>query len=165
MQKKSAQMMAIGGIFAALAVIIICLGGLIPVAVYICPLICMIVGSIVLKICGKKIAWAWYGVVSILALLFGPDKEAVAVYIFLGYYPILKDWFDRVRLGFILKFLYFNGVVVLLYTLLLYLMGMEQIMQDFREVGIVGLIVLLLLGNITFFLSDKLLSKVINKRH
>ena len=40
-------------------------------------------------------AWAWYGAVSILSLLLGPDKEAAAIFLALGYYPILKRHIDR----------------------------------------------------------------------
>ena len=43
----------------------------------------------VLKTCGVRIAWAWYGAVAILSLLLAPDKEAAAVFAFLGYYPIV----------------------------------------------------------------------------
>ena len=161
---NSARKLALGGIFAALAVIIMCLGGLIPVCVYICPLLCVFLGSVVLKICGKQVAWAWYGAVAVLAMLFGPDKEAAAVYVFLGYYPILKGWFDKVRFGFLLKLMYFNGSIVFLYTVLLSLMGMEQLLQDYRGIGGIGLVMLLLLGNITFFLFDILLGRMINKR-
>ena len=37
--------MAMGGVFAALAVVVMNLGGLIPVATYVCPTICMVLLS------------------------------------------------------------------------------------------------------------------------
>ena len=69
---------------AALAVVIMCMGGLIPVSTFVCPMLCMFLLSVVLKSCGQRLAWAWYGAVAILGTLLGPDKEATAVFVFLG---------------------------------------------------------------------------------
>ena len=163
MRDNSAQKIALGGILAALAMIIMCLGGLIPVATYVCPMLCALLGSVVLNICGKRIAWAWYVVVSILSSVLGPDKEAAAVYIFLGYYPLLKPCFDGKPLSLIWKLLYFNSVTALMYAVLLYLLGIEQLMQEYLEAGIIGLAVMLFGGNVIFFLLDKLFD-CINRR-
>lgn len=163
MRNNSAQKIALGGVLAALAMIIMCLGGLIPVATYVCPMLCALLGSVVLNICGKRIAWAWYVVVSILSSVLGPDKEAAAVYIFLGYYPLLKPCFDAKPLSLIWKLLYFNSVTALMYAVLLYLLGIEQLMQEYLEAGIIGLAVMLFGGNVIFFLLDKLFD-CINRR-
>ena len=66
--------MAMGGVFAALAVVIMNLGGLIPVATYTTPVLCMLLLKFVLLTCGRRIAWAWYAAVAILGLLMSPDK-------------------------------------------------------------------------------------------
>ena len=79
---------------AALAVVIMSLGTLIPVATFVCPVLCMLILQLVLKLCGSRIAWAWYGAVAILSLLMAPDKEAAAVFLFLGYYPVVKPRMD-----------------------------------------------------------------------
>lgn len=163
MRNNLAQKIALGGVLAALAMIIMCLGGLIPVATYVCPMLCALLGSVVLNICGKRIAWAWYVVVSILSSVLGPDKEAAAVYIFLGYYPLLKPCFDGKPLSLIWKLLYFNSVTALMYAVLLYLLGIEQLMQEYLEAGIIGLAVMLFGGNVIFFLLDKLFD-CINRR-
>ena len=90
-----ASNMALGGVLAAVCVVMMGLGGMIPIATYVCPVAVMLVEQIVLKICGRKIAWAWYGAVAILSLLICPDKEAAFVFLFLGFYPILKIRFDK----------------------------------------------------------------------
>ena len=131
---------------AALAVVIMSLGGLIPVATFVCPVLCMMILAFVLKMCGKRIAWAWYGAVSILSVLLGPDKEAAAVFVFLGFYPILK-------------LLLFNAAILVMYGILIRLFGMEQIASEYREMGRIMTGVMLVLGNITFFLLDKVLSR------
>ena len=92
-KRTGAGGIALGGLLAAMAVVVMGLGGLIPVATYVCPIICTMFLAVFRKLCGNRLAWAWYGVVAILSALFSPDKEAVAVYVFLGYYPILKTCF------------------------------------------------------------------------
>ena len=156
--------MALGGVLGALAVVIMCLGTLIPVGTYACPMLCAVVLQMVLKTCGSRIAWAWYGAVALLGLLLAPDKEAAAVFVFLGYYPIVKPKLDRKKLPWLWKGLLFNASVLALYWLLLRLFGMEQLVSEFRELGAAMTVVLLILGNVTFFLLDKLLGMKPRKR-
>lgn len=156
--------MALGGVLGALAVVIMCLGTLIPVGTYACPMLCAVVLQMVLKTCGSRIAWAWYGAVALLGLLLAPDKEAAAVFVFLGYYPIVKPKLDRKKLPWLWNGLLFNASVLALYWLLLRLFGMEQLVSEFRELGAAMTAVLLILGNVTFFLLDKLLGMKPRKR-
>ena len=158
--KTVTKNVALGGVLAALAIVIMLLGGFIPVATYICPMLCMILCFAVSHICGKRIAWAWYGAVAILSCIFAPDKEAAAVFVFLGYYPIMKEFFDKIHWGFILKLLYFNISVCALYGLLIHFLGMDQLMAEFTEFGLIGLAVLIVLGNIVFALTDLVLNRI-----
>ena len=149
--------MALGGLLAALAVVVMSMGTLIPVATYVCPMLCALVLQLVLKICGKRVAWAWYGAVSVLSLLMAPDKEAAAIFLALGFYPIVKPGLDRRKGKWLLKGLFFNGMILLTYWVLLHLFGMAQLVSEFTEMGTLLAAVLLLLGNVTFFLLDRLL--------
>lgn len=164
MRNNSAKVIALGGMMAALAVVIMCLGGLIPVATFVCPMMCMLLLQLVLKMCGSRIAWAWYGAVAFLSLLLGPDKEAAAVFVFLGYYPIAKPRLDQMKLGPVLKLALFNLVILLMYWVLIHLFGMEAIATEYEELGTVMTIIMLILGNVTFFLLDKVLGKRLVKR-
>ena len=158
-QKRNtpASAIALGGVMAALAVVIMSLGGLIPVATYVSPMLCALLLQMVLKTCAERIAWAWYGAVAILSALLAPDKEAAAVFLFLGYYPIVKPRLDRAKLRWLWKGLLFNGSVVVMYWLLIQLLGLSQVMEDFEGMGAAMLAALLILGNVTFFLLDRLL--------
>ena len=149
--------MALGGVLAALAVVIMCLGTIIPVATYTCPVLCALVLEVVRKRCGSRIAWAWYGAVAVLNVLLAPDKEAAAVFLFLGYYPILKPWMDRRKGKWLWKGLLFNSMTLTMYWLLMHLFGLDQVAEEFSEMGTVMTAVLLVLGNVTFFMLDKLL--------
>lgn len=154
---------ALSGILAALAIVIMCLGALIPVATYVCPVLCALICFVVLRFCGKRIAWTWYTAVSILSFLVSPDKEAAFVFLFLGYYPIIKPFFDRFPLCVFLKILYFNVSAFLVYLLTIFVLGYEIVVSDFTGLGLLLLCVLLVLGNITFFLLDTLLMRMSRK--
>ena len=157
--------MALGGILAAVAVVIMNLVGMIPVNTYVVPVLCMVLLQVVLKNCGKRIAWAWYGAVTILGLLLCPDKEAAAVFTALGYYPILKPKLDRAKGKWLWKALLFNGVTLVLYWLLMNVLGMTQLSEEFAEMGKWMTVVTLLLGNVTFIMVDRLLGmRLIRKR-
>lgn len=156
-KQSKASSVALGGVLAALAVVIMCMGTIIPVATYVCPMLCAVVLQMVLKTCGTRIAWAWYAAVAILSALLAPDKEAAAVFLFLGYYPIVKPRLDRAKLRWLWKGLLFNGSVVVMYWLLIQLLGLSQVMEDFEGMGAAMLAALLILGNVTFFLLDRLL--------
>ena len=149
--------MALGGVLAALAVVIMSMGTLIPVATYACPMLCALLVQVVLKTCGTRAAWAWYGAVALLSMLLAPDKEAAFVFLFLGYYPILKPKLDRSRGKWLWKLLLFNGAVLLMYWLLRAVLGLSQVISDFSEMGFAMTVLLLILGNVTFFLLDRLL--------
>ena len=118
----------------------------------------------VAQLCGKRIGWAWYGAVTLLSLLLGPDKEAAAVFLALGYYPIIKPRLDGMKYGFVLKLLLFNTVTVVLYIALIYIVGMEQLLSEFSQLGIAGLAVMLVLGNVCFFLTDQVLGRFIRRK-
>ena len=151
---------ALGGVLAALAVVIMTLGGLIPIATYVSPMLCGVLLLFVKQSCGNTIGWTWYGAVSVLSLLLSPDKEAAAVFLALGYYPIIQPALDKSRLKWLWKFLFFNLVSAVLYMALIYLFGMAQVMSEFQEIGRIGLVITLVLGNISFILLDRLLHLV-----
>ena len=149
---------------AAAAVVLMCIGTIIPVATYAAPVLCMIVCQMVVKICGSRIAWAWYGVVTILSLLLAPDKEAAAVFLVLGYYPIVKPKLDSMKGKWLWKGLLFNGSILLLYWVLLNLIGVAALVQEFSGMGIAMTAVLLILGNVTFFMLDHILSRKLKRK-
>ena len=157
--RHQSRIIAFGGMMAALALVIMNLGGLIPVATFVCPALCMMILFFVIKMCGARIGWAWYGTVSILSILMSPDKEAAAVFAFLGFYPIIKPRLDAIRLGMVLKAIVFNCLILLMYALLIHLFGMDGIQAEYQELGTVMTAVMLILGNVTFYLLDRALTR------
>lgn len=164
MRRNAAKEMALGGVLAALAVVIMCLGGMIPLATFVCPMLCCLMVKLVKTLCGDRIAWAWYGAVAILSALMGPDKEAAAVFVFLGYYPIIKPKMDKMPWKWLWKLLYFNAVILLLYALLIHVFGLADVAQEYAELGFVMTLVTLFLGNVTFVMLDILLGRRLRRR-
>lgn len=160
MRQNDAKSIAIGGMMAAVAIVIMCLGGIIPIATYVCPMLGAILLAIVVRLCGKRIGWAWYAAVALLSLLLGPDKEAAIVFVFLGYYPIVKGWVDRRKLPFLWKLLIFNTAIAVMYALMIYLFRLEQVVQEFQGLGIVLTVITLILGNAALFMLDLVLGRL-----
>lgn len=157
MKITQAKQMAISGLLAAAAVVLMLLGGLIPMSTYTCPMLATLLCSVVFMLCGTKTALLWYVAVSILVLLTGSDKEAAFVFLLLGYYPVLKPRIDKSPLRLLWKVLLFNSVVLILTVLLMILIGLEFSGKS-GFVSVVLSFVLLLLGNLVFFLLDRLLT-------
>lgn len=162
MRNNQAKFIALGGVLAALAMVIMCLGGMIPLATYVCPVLCAMLLHFLLQLAGKRIGWAWYGVVAILSLLLAPDKEAAVIFVFLGYYPLIKPRLDRFRLSWLFKLIFFNAMILLAYGVLIYVMGLDGLVTEFREMGIILTAITLLLGNVTLFMLDWVLNRIRN---
>jgi hypothetical protein len=160
MKKTPAAIIAFGGMMAAVAMVIMNLVGLIPVATFVCPMLCMMILNVVIRFCGKRIGWAWYGAVAILSVLMAPDKEAAAIFVFLGYYPLVKPKLDAMKSGMLLKFLFFNSVILLMYWLLINLFGLAQLAQEFSELGVIMTVFTLITGNLIFYMLDRILGRI-----
>ena len=164
MRNQAAREMALGGMMAALAVVIMALGGMIPLNTYLCPILCMMLLRYVLSGCGRRVARAWYGAVAILSLMLGPDKEAAAIFAVLGYYPIMKPRLDKLKGGLVLKLALFNVVILAMYWVMIRILGMDHIASDYAELGMVMTIIMLILGNVTFWMLDIVLGKPMKRR-
>ena len=164
MRRNSAKEIALGGVLAALAMVIFLLGGLIPVATFVCPMLCMVILQLICRLCGNRIGWAWYGCVGLLALLLAPDKESSAVFVFLGYYPIVKPKMDKSKPSWLWKGVYFNAVILLMYQLLINVFGMKELSGEFAQLGTVLTVALLFAGNLCFFLLDMILFRFGRRR-
>ena len=88
--RQQSRKVALCGVLCGLAVVVLLLGGLFSLAVYCAPLLAMAVLLPVLEEYGPGTAGAAYGAVAILALLLVPARETALVYVFFGWYPILR---------------------------------------------------------------------------
>ena len=153
----SVKATALGGMMAGLAIVIMCLGGLVPLATFVCPVLCMLLLQYVLRLCGRRIGWAWYGAVAILSMLMGPDKEAATFFVFIGYYPLVKPGLEKLKFPWLWKLLLFNVSILTMYWIMIHFMGMAALATEFQDMGRVLIVITLVLGNLTFALLDKIL--------
>ena len=157
---KNSKKIALTGMLCALAAVIMMMGGLIPLATFCCPAIAALVLIPIFVECGERLCWGAYIAIAALSLMLCPDKEAAALFVFLGYYPILKWRLEQIRRGalrIIAKLGIFNIAIALAYALLIFLFQMDQLLREYAEMGMALTIACLLLGNISLLLYDRLL--------
>ena len=115
----------------------------------------------VLVLCGEKLSWAMFFASAMLSLLLAPDKEAAAIFLALGYYPIVKPKLDRkskIR-RWVGKFLLFNVSILAVYAVLLFVLRLDALREEFSAMSGALLAGLLLGGNFLFWLDDRLLGR------
>ncbi len=160
---RKAKEMALCGVLAALAVTVMVLGGVIPVATYCTPLLAAIMLIPVLEQCGKRLAWAWFVSVAILASLLCPDTEAAILFWCIGHYPIVRQDLNRIRVKALripAKLLVFNLALVLMAALMSLVFGLGQVMENLLQDGPWVFVLTLLLGNGVFLLTDQVLHRI-----
>jgi hypothetical protein len=156
----SSRQTALGGLLTALAVVILLLGGVIPLATFCAPLLAMAALLPVLEEQGPRAAATAYAAAAVLALLLVPDRETALVFLFFGWYPLLRPRIAALptplaRLA--ARLAVCNLSIALLYGLALRLLGLTGELAD--TVWWVNLATLAL-GNLTFLAMDLVLSRL-----
>ena len=165
MKGRKSWAMAYCGMAAALSIAFMLLGAVIPIFMYIAPAIASFLVATVCVECGKTLAWTAYGAVSLLSLLFVPDKEVALTFVFLlGYYPLVKPKFEHIRpalLRGLCKLLLCNGGILLMYGLVLLLIPGGSISQEMRTTALAVSLTTLAMGNVAFLLYDRALHNML----
>ena len=162
---KNSKKIALTGMLCALAVAIMMMGALFPLATFCCPALAGLMLIPIFVECGEKLSWCAYAAMAALSLMLCPDKEAALLFAFLGYYPILRWRLEQIRSGLlriIARLGIFNIAVGLTYLLLIFVFRMDRVMQEYREMGLIITAACLVLGNITLLLYDRLLAIMTN---
>ncbi len=113
---------------AALGTALLFSAGLLPVMTYAAPLVVAVLLIPIKREYRAKWAWPVWFVTAALSLLLCPDKEAALFYLFLGYYPILKEGFDKIKPGVLrvlVKLLFFVVSIGLMEALIFWLFQMD----------------------------------------
>lgn len=161
---KQSSKIALGGIIAALSVVLMFLTGLIPFLTYALPAVAGVLLTLTVIEINKKWSFFIFAAISILSLLVVPDKEAAMMYVgFFGYYPIIKSVLEcklPKALEWVLKLVIFNAAVILSYCIIIYVFGIP--LDELQEYGKYSLLILLGGANIVFLLYDYCLTKMID---
>lgn len=154
---------ALGGIIAAVSVVLMFLTSVIPTLTYAIPAAAGLLLLIMVIEIDKKWATVVYVAVSILSALLIADKEAATMYIaFFGYYPIIKQPIEKhlnKYLCWVVKMLIFNASVILSYLLLIYVFNLT--LDDLGEFTKIGLALIYLAFNVVFVIYDIALTRLI----
>lgn len=158
-QKMTSKSIAFCAMIAALGTVIMLTGGLVPVFTYCSPLIAALLLIPVLDQYGRKAGWMVWAVTAMLSLLIGVDKEASFFYLFLGWYPILKPYYDAVSsriLRFLWKFLTFSAAIGAMYAVIFFVFRIDDIMESFSALFWINLLFFIGLAAV-MLLYDRLL--------
>lgn len=159
--RRQSRKAALCGMMAALSVVILCLGGMIPLATFACPMLAMV--CLIPAVCGygQGTALLLYGAAAILGLLLCPDKEIAFLYAFLGWYPAVRAKLNRIpkAVCWLVKCGLFSAAMLAMYALLLKLFRLEAVVEEFAEYSAVMTAALLVLGNVTFLVFDQALAR------
>lgn len=150
---KQSSRTALGGILAALSLVLMFLFAVFPSATIAAPAVASILLIFAVLEMGKGWAFGIYVAVSILALLVIPSKEAAVLYaVFFGYYPILKAILEKHIhkrvLEWFVKILLFCVVMTASYYLMIRFMGIE--FEEIDKYGKAAVPVLLSVGTVAF---------------
>lgn len=152
--------MAFCGMAAALSVVLMLLGTVIPIGMYAVPLMC---GLLLLPIrveFGKQYAWVTYAVTALLSVLLGMDKETAFFYVFIGWYPLVKWQLDKIRskpVRILAKLGIFTAAVAAMYALLTLVLHLDAIVAEMKEMGTVLMIAFLAVMDLCLLMYDRLL--------
>lgn len=164
MRNQASRRMALCSITAALMMVVMLVGSILPLSTYSCP---MLAGALIIPIVwemGPRMGGLVYLAVSILSILMAPDKEAVFLFVFLlGWYPIARPKLQHLRLKPLrwgIKVVLFNAAALVTYAFLLYVLTMPDLQAEFADWTLLFLAGFLLLGNVTFVLYDVALGRL-----
>ncbi|MCM1506861.1 MAG: hypothetical protein NC177_06955 [Ruminococcus flavefaciens] len=149
---------ALGGIVSALCLTAMFFAGIMPMLYLLLPMIAGVLMMIIAVEVNTGWAWLTYISVGLLSLFITFDKEAALIFIMLfGHYPIIKFYIDRIKTNLlrrIIKFAIFNVCVVTYFFVTVYIFGLDQMLEEFDEIGKYGGYVMLGLCNVIFVLYD-----------
>ena len=161
--RKTAYPLALCGLLSGLAIVVMLLGGVVPAAVYCCPILAMVILLPVREEFGTRAALTTYAAVSLLALLLTADKELAFVYVFLGWYSAAQPGFYRLRpaaLRISAILLVCSICLVSMYAMLLKVFCLGSVTAEFNGYSTAFRIILLALGNVVFLMADLVLLRM-----
>jgi len=162
---RKAHLVAIGGVVAALSIVLMACTGLFPYATLALPALAGLLTVPVVIELGIRWAFLVYAVVGAVSVFITPDLSAMLFYVlFFGYYPIVKSLIERIRklaLEWAIKLLVVNAALVALYICARFFFSLEEIGTVFFGFDITW--VLWLAVNAVFVLYDLALTGAIGE--
>lgn len=160
---KTSVKVSLGGIVAALSLVLMFLTSVIPFGTYAFPTFAGILLVLLVVNLGYGYAFAVYFVTAALSFLLVTDKEAALYYtIFLGYYPIIKSVIERIRMRavqYLVKLILFNACMIGAFFIGSALLSIPK--ESFELFGVYLPWVFLLIGNVFFIFYDICVTRLV----
>ena len=160
--RKETKELALCGLMSALGVVFLCLAGILPFALYACPILASAVLLPVREECRRSYGWCCYGAIAVLGLLLGTDREASLVFVFLGYYPLVKLRLDQLRspvLRLAGKLLLAIAAMGSMYALAIYVLQLSSVVEELKNEAAWMLWLTAAMGLAVFMVYDVLLGR------
>lgn len=154
---------ALGGMIAALSVVVMLITYLSPFLVYTAPPFAGALLIVILEEIDRKWAFGVYTAISLLSLFLIADKEAAVFYaMFFGYYPILQHFligrFRKKGVVTVLGCVVFNLSLFVAIWICSFVFHVDY--SEFAEAGKIFAVLFILLMNVCFLFYDFLLRKL-----
>lgn len=166
MRRRQSGRIALCGVMCGLSIVLMLSGSIIPFATFCAPAVSGLLLMPVAVECGMRLAWVSYGAIGVLSVLFVPDKEMAAIFVFFfGCYPLLKAYIQRIptrALQMLVKAVFFNGAVLAMYGVLLFVFPMPSLVEEFAQTAQWMLAALLVMGNACFWIYDAALNNLLH---
>lgn len=136
--KKVSYKVSLGGIIAALCLVMMFLTAVFPLLNMTLPLFAGMLITVVAVEVSCSWAFVTYAVVAILAFFVTPDKTAWLLFSFLfGIYPVEKLYFEKIKiklLDILCRFAAFNASVIVIAYLLMKIFGTVELFEETLEI-------------------------------
>lgn len=156
--QRIGYVVALCGIMSGLALAVMFVLGFVPAFEYVTPAFAGVLVYVIRENLGVKYGLVSYIAVGLLCLLITSNYEVAMLFIFLlGYYPILREYLQKIKLGLL------RGLVKLAiaavatagcYSILIFVFGMTQLLEDSNEFGKYSTLLLLFLALFAFIAYD-----------
>ena len=164
-RKSETMKIALCGIMAALCIVIMLLGFFLAIGTYAAPAMAAICLLPIVYEYGEKTAATLYLAISFLSFIVIPDYELTFMFVFVfGLYTVFKFRIDRMKnktAKIAVKFLFINISVVFAHLILLVIFPIKALVSEFARYSVGFIALLMIVLNITFFVYDKALEKIL----
>lgn len=156
---------ALGGICAAVCLLLMFCSTFLPALSYTVPMFAGLLMVVMIVEVSSSWAFATYCAVSLLCLFITPNFEASLLFIlFMGYYPILHFGLkkaDRV-IAWIIKLAVFNAAIVIYYNIFKYLFTSVDMLEGMEFFGKYAVLTLWATAQVCFLVYDRCLAVMID---
>ena len=160
---KTSVKVSLGGVIAALSLVLMFMTALIPFGTFAFPTFAGMLLVVMVIEGGCGYALAVYAVTAVLSFLLIPDKEAALIYTaFFGLYPTVKSLIERIpkmAVQYLVKFALFNVCMIAYFFIGIKLLSIPE--DSFSVFGVNAPLLFLLLGNVYFLIYDICVTKLV----